>query len=88
MDSVESHERFKAKYDLPYPLLSDPEGTTCRKYGVIKNKKIYGKTIRGIERTTIIIDGTGQVTRAFRGVKIEGHVQAVLDSLRSSRRGT
>ena len=88
MDSVESHERFKAKYDLPYPLLSDPEGTTCRKYGVIKNKKIYGKTIRGIERTTVIIDDTGTVTRVFRAVKIEGHVRTVLEALSSSRRGT
>jgi thioredoxin-dependent peroxiredoxin len=88
MDSVESHKRFKAKYDIPFLLLSDPEGTTCRKYGVIKNKKIYGKTVRGIERTTILIDGAGKVTRIFRGVKVEGHARSLLEALSSSRRGT
>lgn len=88
MDSVESHRRFKAKYEIPFPLLSDPEGTMCRKYGVIKSKKIYGKTFKGIERTTIVIDETGKITRMFRGVKVEGHVQSVLDALNSSLRGT
>ena len=88
MDSIESHQRFKTKYDLPFPLLSDPEGAMCRKYGVLKNKKLYGKTYRGIERTTIVIDEAGKIIRAFRGVKVEGHVQAVLDALSSSQRGT
>jgi peroxiredoxin Q/BCP len=88
MDSVESHQNFKSKYDLPFPLLSDPQGTMCGKYGVIKSKKLYGRTYRGIERTTIIVDEAGKIVRTFRGVKVEGHVQSVLDALSSSRHGT
>jgi len=88
MDSVESHQKFKTKYDLSLPLLSDPDGKMCRKYGVIKEKKMYGKTYKGIERSTIIIDEEGKITRAYRGVKVEGHVRALLDALSSSRRDT
>jgi peroxiredoxin Q/BCP len=81
MDSIESHRRFKVKYDLPFPLLSDPAGTVCGKYGVLKEKTLYGKTYRGIERSTFVIDEEGRVAHAFRGVKVEGHVRELLEAL-------
>jgi len=83
MDSVESHQRFKAKHELPFPLLSDPDGKVCEKYGVIKEKKMYGKTYKGIERSTFIIDAAGKITHADRGVKVEGHIRKLLDILRT-----
>ncbi len=83
MDSIESHERFKAKYELPFSLLSDPGGKVCDKYGVIKQKTIYGKTFKGIERSTFIIDEMGKVTHEFRGAKVEGHIQKLLDLLKA-----
>lgn len=81
MDGVESHRRFKAKYDLSFPLLSDPGGRVCEKYGVVKEKKMYGKTYKGIERSTFVIDKEGRISHAFRGVKVEGHVRKLLDAL-------
>jgi peroxiredoxin Q/BCP len=84
MDSVESHQRFKSKYELPFLLLSDPGGKVCEKYGVIKQKKMYGKFYKGIERSTFIINAEAKIAHAFRGIKVEGHVRTVLDTLRSS----
>jgi peroxiredoxin Q/BCP len=81
MDTVESHRRFKTKYDLPFPLLSDSGGKVCEKYGVLKEKKMYGKTYRGIERSTFVIDEQGKIAHAFRGVKVEGHVRKLLEVL-------
>jgi peroxiredoxin Q/BCP len=78
-DSVESHQKFKAKYDLPFPLLSDPEGKVCEKYGVIKEKK---PNRPGIVRSTFIIDEKGRVLHAYRGVKVKGHIEALLEALR------
>jgi peroxiredoxin Q/BCP len=82
-DSVESHQRFKAKNDIPFLLLSDPGGKVCRKYGVIKQKTMYGRSYEGIERSTFVIDGAGKVTHAFRGVKVEGHIRKLLDILKA-----
>jgi peroxiredoxin Q/BCP len=83
MDSVESHKRFKTKFELPFLLLSDPGGKVCEKYGVVKEKKMYGKSYKGIERSTFVIDGNARVAHAFRGIKVEGHVRSLLDALRS-----
>ena len=78
-DSIKSHENFKAKFTLPFALLSDAEETACQQFGVIKMKKLYGKEVRGIERSTFVIDAAGVVRKEIRGVKVPGHAQAVLD---------
>ncbi|NOY06139.1 MAG: thioredoxin-dependent thiol peroxidase [Chlorobi bacterium] len=82
-DSVERHRKFKQKYDLPFPLLSDESRQVLEKYGVWKEKKLYGKTFMGIERTTVIIDEKGKVTHVFPKVKVKGHVEQVLDALKA-----
>ncbi|MBI2885010.1 MAG: thioredoxin-dependent thiol peroxidase [Candidatus Omnitrophica bacterium] len=84
-DSVASHQRFKAKYGLTFPLLSDPEKRLAEAYGVWKRKSLYGRTFLGIERTTVIIDATGRVAKIFPRVKVEGHVDQVLDAIESLR---
>ncbi len=81
MDGIESHRRFKQKHELPFLLLSDPDGKVCAKYGVIKAKTMYGKTYKGVERTTFIIGGNGKVEHAFRGVKVEGHIRKLIELL-------
>ena len=82
-DSIKSHENFKAKYDFKFELLSDPEEVACNIFDVIKMKNMYGKQVRGIERSTFIIDETGNIIKEWRGVKVNGHVDAVLDFLNS-----
>ncbi|NWG86366.1 MAG: peroxiredoxin [Hydrogenophilaceae bacterium] len=82
-DSVKSHEGFKAKQDLAFELLSDSEEKACQIFDVIKLKNMYGKQVRGIERSTFVIDGQGRVAHAWRGVKVPGHAQAVLDFVNS-----
>ena len=82
-DSVKSHENFKAKQALPFELLSDAEELLCSRFAVIKLKKLYGKEVRGIERSTFVIDGDGRLRREWRGVKVPGHAQEVLDYMRS-----
>ena len=81
-DSLASHERFSAKLELPYPLLSDRDGSVCREYGVLKEKNMYGKKVLGVERSTFVIDANRIITRAFRGVKVAGHAQEVLETLK------
>ena len=81
-DSLKSHEGFKAKMSFPFELISDPEETLCQMFGVMKMKNMYGKQVRGIERSTFLIDGKGVVRKEWRGVKVPGHAQAVLDELR------
>lgn len=78
-DSLRSHEGFKAKLDLPFELISDPDEALCLQFGVMKMKQMYGKTVRGIERSTFIIDATGQLVKEWRGVKVAGHVDEVLE---------
>jgi peroxiredoxin Q/BCP len=82
-DSLASHGKFIDKYDLPFVLLSDEKGEVSGKYGVIKEKTMYGKKVMGVERSTFIIDADGKVKRIFRGVKVEGHVDEVLAALSS-----
>ena len=82
-DSLKSHENFKAKYELPFELISDPDEALCRLFGVIKRKNLYGKQVRGIERSTFLIDGDGVLRREWRGVKVPGHVEEVLEALKA-----
>jgi thioredoxin-dependent peroxiredoxin len=77
-DSVASHDRFKAKHDLPFPLASDEVGTMVEAYGVWVEKSMYGKSYMGIDRSTFLIDGAGKVRQAWRKVKVPGHVEDVL----------
>ncbi len=82
-DSVDSHRKFKQKHNLPFTLLSDPEGTVLDLYGVWKKKSLYGRTFMGTERTTFLIDELGIVKRVFRKVKVKGHAQICLLDLKS-----
>jgi len=82
-DSIKSHENFKAKLKFPFDLLSDSEETVCKLYGVIKMKNMYGRKVRGIERSTFVIDGRGVVRREWRGVKVPGHAQEVLEFVKT-----
>lgn len=82
-DSLKSHENFRAKQGLPFGLLSDREETACNLFGVIKMKQMYGKQVRGIERSTFVIDASGVLRKEWRGVKAPGHAQAVLDFIKT-----
>jgi peroxiredoxin Q/BCP len=77
-DSIKSHKKFKEKHQLPFPLLSDPEGEILELYGVWKQKSMYGRTFMGTERTTIIIDEKGIVKNIYRKVRVKGHAKACL----------
>ncbi len=81
-DSLASHQRFRDKYELPFPLISDPDETLCEQFGVMKMKNMYGKQVRGVERSTFLIDAQGRIAHEWRGVKVPGHAQAVLDAVR------
>jgi thioredoxin-dependent peroxiredoxin len=78
-DSLKSHENFKAKMEFPFELISDVDEKLCAQFGVIKMKNMYGKKVRGIERSTFVIDSTGKLAHEWRGVKVPGHAQEVLD---------
>jgi len=81
-DTLKSHENFKAKFTFPFELLSDEEEKACELFGVIKMKNMYGKQVRGIERSTFVIDPDGKLIQAWRGVKVEGHVKEVLQFIK------
>ena len=80
-DSVKAQAKFKEKYQLPFPLLSDPDAKVCNAYGVISEKSMYGKLVKGIERSTFIIDAEGRIAKVYRKVTVAGHARAVLDDL-------
>ena len=82
-DSIKSHENFKARMQFPFDLLSDAEERACKLFDVIKMKNMYGRKVRGIERSTFAIDGGGIVRREWRGVKVPGHAQEVLDFVKT-----
>jgi peroxiredoxin Q/BCP len=84
-DTLKSHDSFRLKQDLPFPLLADTDETACQRYGVIKMKKLYGKDVRGIERSTFLIDRDGRIAREWRGVKVAGHAAEVLEAVRALR---
>ena len=82
-DSLKSHEGFKAKLELPFELVSDPDESLCGLFGVIRMKNMYGKQVRGIERSTFVIAADGTLAREWRGVKVPGHADDVLEFVRS-----
>lgn len=82
-DSLKSHANFAAKMGFPFPLISDSDERLCAQFGVIRMKNMYGKKVRGIERSTFLIDGAGKLAREWRGVKVPGHAQEVLDAVRA-----
>jgi peroxiredoxin Q/BCP len=82
-DSVGSHERFKAKMKFPFELLSDPDEEACGRFDVLKWKNLYGKKVRGIERSTFVVDRQGVLAREWRGVKVPGHVEEVLSFVKA-----
>jgi peroxiredoxin Q/BCP len=77
-DTLESHAKFCAKYELPFELISDPEEKLCRQFDVIKEKNMYGRKVLGIERSTFLVDADGVLRREWRKVKVDGHVAEVL----------
>jgi peroxiredoxin Q/BCP len=82
-DSLKSHASFKEKMGFPFPLVSDADEKLCTQFGVIKMKNMYGKQVRGIERSTFVIDGSGHLAREWRGVKVPGHAQEVLEFVKT-----
>lgn len=78
-DSIKSHENFKAKFTLPFALLSDADESACNLFRTIKLKNMYGKQVRGIERSTFVFDKDGILRQEWRGLKADGHAQEVLD---------
>ena len=82
-DSVKSHDNFKAKLELPYTLVSDADEAICSLFGVIKMKKMYGKEVRGIERSTFLLDASGVLRREFRGVRVPGHVEQIVEAVQA-----
>ena len=82
-DSLKSHANFREKMGFPFPLLSDADEKLCAQFGVIKMKNMYGKQVRGIERSTFVIDMSGRLAREWRGVKVPGHAQEVLDFVKT-----
>jgi peroxiredoxin Q/BCP len=82
-DSIKSHDKFRAKEELPFDLLSDPEEKLCRLFDVIREKSLYGRKYMGIERSTFLIDGNGVLRREWRKVKVDGHAEEVLEAAKS-----
>jgi peroxiredoxin Q/BCP len=82
-DSIRSHEGFKAKLEMPFELISDPDETICLMFDVMKMKNMYGKQVRGVERSTFVIDGSGKLVKEWRGVKVPGHVDEVLEYVKA-----
>ncbi|RLK48255.1 peroxiredoxin Q/BCP [Alkalispirillum mobile] len=82
-DKVRTQENFKAKHEFPYTLLADPEESLCEQFGVMKDKNMYGKKVRGIERSTFLIDPDGVLRKEWRKVQVKGHAQEVLETLKS-----
>jgi len=82
-DSLKSHEGFKAKLDMPFELISDPDESVCIMFDVMKMKNMYGKKVRGVERSTFVIDGSGKLVKEWRGVKVPSHVDEVLSFVKT-----
>lgn len=86
-DSLKSHESFKAAECMPFELISDPDEHLCSLFDVMRLKNMYGKQVRGIERSTFLIDGEGRLHREWRKVKVEGHAAEVLEAVKALARG-
>ena len=85
-DSIRSHEGFKSKLAMPFELISDPDESLCNLFNVMREKSMYGKKVRGIERSTFLIDANGILVKEWRGVKVPGHVEQVLRSVVSNNK--
>ena len=81
-DNMASHEKFRQNLELPYELIADTEEKLCHMFGVVKNKIMYGKKVKGIERSTFLIDATGMMRAEWRGIKVAGHVEEVLAAVK------
>jgi peroxiredoxin Q/BCP len=82
-DSLASHRKFKDKMKFPFELLSDEDESVCKQFGVMKMKNMYGRKVRGIERSTFVVDDQGVLAREWRGVRVPGHVQEVLNFVKA-----
>jgi thioredoxin-dependent peroxiredoxin len=82
-DTVKSHEKFKTKLSLPFELLADEDEQVCNLFGVMKLKNMYGKEVRGVDRSTFLFDEAGKIIQEWRSVKSTGHAQAVLDTIKA-----
>ena len=85
-DGLKAQENFKAKQGFPFDLVSDKEEVLCNAFDVIKMKNMYGKQVRGIERSTFLIDAEGALRQAWRGVKVKGHVEQVLEAVKTLKK--
>ena len=86
-DSLASHQKFKNQFNFPFELLSDPEETACALFDVMKNKKMYGKDVRGIERSTFVINKAGMIAGEWRNVKADGHAAEILNFIKRMTKG-
>jgi thioredoxin-dependent peroxiredoxin len=86
-DSLSSHEKFRDKYELNFPLLSDPDLEVHKKYGAWGTKKLYGKETEGVIRSTFLVDGSGKVAKAWRNVKAKGHASQVAEAIAALKKG-
>ncbi len=82
-DSLKSHQNFITKQELPFTLISDPDEKLCEMFGVMKMKNMYGKQVRGIERSTFLINEEGVLVQEWRGLKVPGHVEKVLETVKT-----
>jgi thioredoxin-dependent peroxiredoxin len=85
-DNLASHDKFKENLDLPFELIADTEEKLCHMFGVVKNKIMYGKKVKGIERSTFLIDASGILRAEWRGIKVAGHVDEVLDAVKGVKK--
>lgn len=84
-DPISKHQKFSEKYQLPFLLLSDEEGQVCEKYGVLKEKNMFGRKVLGIERTTFVLDETGKIVQVYRKVRVKDHVKEVLSFVKETQ---
>ena len=85
-DNMASHEKFRQNLELPYELIADTEEKLCHMFGVVKNKIMYGKKVKGIERSTFLIDASGVMRAEWRGIKVAGHVEEVLSAVKGFKK--
>jgi peroxiredoxin Q/BCP len=84
-DSLKSHDNFRSKLELPFELVADTEEILCQLFGVMKMKNMYGKQVRGVERSTFLFDSSGKLVKEWRGLKIPGHVTEVLQAAQTTK---
>jgi peroxiredoxin Q/BCP len=87
-DNMKSHDDFKIKLELPFELIADTEEKMCHMFGVVKNKIMYGKKVKGIERSTFLIDANGVLCEEWRGLKVQGHVDEVLKAVKALKKAS